>query len=220
VATLPTGTDETASFPNGLAVHGSDLYVSDTVNGAIWRIDLRRDSAVTLTRPWVRSSLLAPSVTWEGVNGIAFQGDTLVAVVSDVGRVVRIPIVRHGAAGSVSVVTRSAALVGADGVAFDTAGRLWVVVNHAQGKASGMLAWVGHNGAVQVVAKDPTWLDYPTQVAFAPQNRYGAGHLRTAGVSDRAPEGSTLYITNGAFTTDGVSDVTAVHVGAVGARLP
>jgi sugar lactone lactonase YvrE len=205
VLTLPSGDYGVASFPNGLAVRGDALYVSDSIAGAIWRTHPHGTVNDVQTTPWLRSSLLAPSAPDKlGVNGIAFRGDGLFAVVSDTGLVVRIALGHHGTATAPQVLARSAALVSADGVAFDTHGDLWVTVNGGATPNAGSLLRVGADGHLTVVVKNPTWLDYPTQAAFGTTWR------------DR----STLYVTNGAFSSDGRSDVTAIHVSARGAWLP
>ena len=200
VVTLPAG-----SFPNGLAVRGGDLYISDSSHGAVWRAHLRRDAVATLTNPWIADPLLAVASPegWEGVNGIAFRDDGLLAVNADTGSVVRIPLRRDGSPGTPSVVVTDAALVGSDGIAVDAEGGLWIAVNHADLQVGGALVRVGRAGRIQVVASDPGWLDYPSQPAF--------------GVSGR--DRSTLYVVNGSLNT-GNCNVIALDVSVRGQPLP
>ncbi len=195
VLTLPNGSSDKASFPNGLAFRGDYLYVSDST-GSIWRTRPRGAVNDTPRSPWLRTAILAPTVGHFGVNGIAFRANVLYAAVYDAGLIVRIPIGRTGRAGTPVVVARNTALKDADGIMFDTAGTLWVTSTRSAVVGSGALLTVSRTGKVTVVAENPAWLDYPTQAVFG----------RTA--RDR----HTLYITNGSFDADGPSNVTAIHV--------
>lgn len=198
--TLPAGT-----FPNGLAFRGGDLYVSDSWNGAVWRAHPRGNGNVTLTTPWIKDPLLAVAseTGWEGVNGIAFGDDALYAVNADTGSVVRIPVRRDGSPGKASLVLTDPALVGADGIAFDAEGGLWITVNHGDVDVGGALVRMGRNGRLQVMASDPGWLDYPSQPAFG----------------TRPGDRTTLYVVNGSLNT-GNCNVIALDVGVRGQPLP
>ena len=200
VVTLPSGT-----FPNGLAFRDGDLYVSDSWNGAIWRTHPRGHGNVNLSTPWVKDPLLAvaSSTGWEGVNGIAFQGDALYAVNADTGGVVRIPVRRDGSPGKPSLVASDAALVGADGIAFDADGGLWIASNHGDVPAGGAIVRMSRSGQLKVVASDPGWLDYPSQPAFG----------------TRPGDRTTLYVVNGALNS-GNCNVIALDVGVRGQPLP
>jgi sugar lactone lactonase YvrE len=169
--------------------------VSDST-GSIWRTRPRGTVNDTPRSPWLRNSILAPTVGHFGVNGIAFRANALYAAVYDAGLIVKIPIGRTGRAGTPIVVARNAALKDADGIMFDTAGTLWVTSTRSAVVGSGALLTVSRTGKVTVVAEDPAWLDYPTQAVFG----------RTA------RDHHTLYITNGSFDADGPSNVTAIHV--------
>ena len=201
VLTLPTATADVSSFPNGLAFRGDDLCVSDSLTGAIWRT---RPSPGTgpaandvQTAPWLKDTVLAPGTKGGlGINGIAFRGGSLYGVVADSGRLVRIDLGRRGQALRPRLVTRSASLVSADGVAFDAQGRLWVTTNGGSAPHAGALVRVEPNGHVTVVLNKASWMDYPTQPAFG-TTRHGR---------------ATLYVTNGAFNSSGASDVVALQL--------
>ena len=181
VLTLPDWT-----FPNGLTFHAGYLYVSDST-GAIWRTRPGVGGEVQST-PWLADPSLAPSVGWEGVNGITFAGNTLYAVNADTGTVLRLPLLGDGAPGPISTLISDPALVTADGIALDPDGTLWIAVNHESG---GALATVDRHGTLRVVANDPTWLDYPSQPVFGP---------------GRSP---ILYVENGSLA-NGTPDVIAL----------
>jgi len=201
VLSLPTAAAEVSSFPNGLAFHGDDLYVSDSVTGAVWRTrPAHRDGPAAVdvqSTPWLKTAVLAPAAKGHiGLNGIAFRAGSLYGVVADSGRLVRIDLGRHGQALAPRVVTRSASLVSADGVAFDTAGRLWVATNGGSAPRAGSLVRVEPGGRVAVLLDKAPWLDYPTQVAFGPTRH---GRL-------------TVHVTDGAFNSSGTSNVVSLQV--------
>jgi sugar lactone lactonase YvrE len=207
VADLPPG-----SWPNGLACYGGYLFAADSSLGAIWRVPLR-GNAVKPTSPWFQSALLAPgdpsidpSAHGIGANGIAFQGGSAYVTVSDSGRVVRIPVSSRGNAGRPHVVCQRSELRTADGVAFDKLGNLWVVTNEGPSpeQASGALFAVSPAGSVHQIPVNPSWFDYPTQLAF--------------GTS--AATRTTLFITNGAFSAEAAPNVIALKVRVAGQLLP
>lgn len=209
--TLPFGT-----FPNGLAFHGGALYISDSTSGAIWKAVPRAGRAESLDTPWLQDPSLGvvTETGWEGVNGIAFRGNALYAVNADAGTVVRIPIARSGMPGTpATFVQPDTDLRGADGVAFDQDGGLWIAINHADdpegaSRPVGALVRVDRLGHPTVIANNPGWLEYPTQPAF--------------GYSGSAR--STLYVLNGALNPlsfePGVPSLVALKVDVRGVPLP
>ena len=207
VADLPPG-----SWPNGLACRHGYLYASDSGLGAIWRVRLGCGVATPST-PWVSSDLLAPgdpatdpAAVGIGANGIAWRGHDLFVVVSDPGRVVRIPVSHLGVPRTPVVVCERPELRTADGVAFDRCGGLWAVTNAGPttDQASGALFRVSLSGAVRQILVDPAWFDYPTQPVFG-----------------RTPcTAATLYIENGAYSADAAPSVIALKVGVPGRPMP
>jgi hypothetical protein len=113
------------------------------------------------------------------------------------GAVVRIPVRPNGAAGTPAIAATDPALVTADGVAFDAAGRPWVAVN------SGALVAVSRSGVVATVVADPACLDYPVQPAF--------GML--------APGRTSLDLVNGSFD-NGTPNLVSFRVGVGRLKLP
>lgn len=135
--------------------------------------------------------MLAP-VANLGVNGIAVDGNGIVAVNADTGSVIRIPLTLNGRPGEPAVIAQDPRLVTDDGVTFDRQHRLWVVTN-SMDKLGGSLLRVGLDGHVTTVADNPGWPNYPMQPVLG-----------------TAPDTSdTLFITNGAFNA-GVSKVIAL----------
>ena len=199
VALLPPG-----SWPNGIAFHKGRLYISDSARGAIWRVSVG-DRVATPTSPWFQDALLTPTKVL-GINGIAFKGEVLYAVVYDVGRVVRIPLKSDGTPGTPSVLCKRPELKTGDGIAFDVLGRLWITTNGVSANPAGALYRVSSAGATTEVFDDPAWLNYPTMPVFG----------RTMATA------TTLFVANGAYNGfyDGSSpDIISLQVGVPGLPL-
>ena len=209
VIALPAG-----SSPNGLAVRGDRAYITDSALGAVWSARVG-DRVATPAAPWIQDALLAPgdpasdpTMMGLGANGIAFRGARVYVSVSDYGRIVCVPIHAGDTPGTPQVVCEVPELVTADGIAFDAPGGLWVTTNWGTtgGAPSGALYRLSPSGAVQQLADDPGWLNYPTMPVFG---------------STRATN-HTLYIANGAYFDyeDGSApDIQALPVGMPGLPL-
>src|SRR5437868_1107484 len=131
----PDGSSDTITFgsagfpaPNAmtLARNGS-LYVSDSFQGAIFRIDnvatCSKPCAVTTVAhdPLLATAGFPPF----GANGIALDSDETALFIANTGdnRILKMDL----ATKSISVFTES--VHGADGMTFDDSGRLWVAAN-------------------------------------------------------------------------------------------
>ena len=188
VATLPT-----FSFPNGLAFHDGDLYISDSSLGVIWRLPPGGNPGI-----WLKDPLLAPKTTRSiGVNDEAFRRDSLYVSVSDTGMIVRVPLTTGGNAGTPVVVAQSPLLRTDDGIASDVKGNLYITVNVNR------LVRLAPDGGLTPLATKNNGLAYPDGPAFGttPATR------------------TTLYITNGAFH-GGTPDIVAFNAGIPGLPLP
>jgi hypothetical protein len=166
VLTLPD-----AAVPNGLAARKGRLYVTDS-RGSVWTGSTT--GAPAQADLWFTSPLLEPETEFGmGANGITYRKGSLFVTSYERGSVVRIPIRGHGAAGRATVVATGASLVGADGIAFDRVGRLWVAVN-------GEVDWtnwevldpgivsIDKAGAVTPAPTPEGSLDYPTHALPGP----------------------------------------------------
>jgi len=168
--------------PNDLAFDGEgNLFVTDPLLGRIYKIDSYGHVQVWLSDPILQGNPDNPALVLAafGVDGIAFDSGHQNLYVSnlDYGRIIRIPIGSHGAAQTPHVFAESPLLVGADGIAFDKKGDLYVAVN-----AQDQLAVVDRHGDVSMV-EHSVLFDGPSSVAFG-----------TKGDDKR-----TLYIVSGAF---------------------
>ncbi|MEU7000379.1 SMP-30/gluconolactonase/LRE family protein [Nonomuraea sp. NPDC046570] len=146
-AALPIG------FANALAF-GPDgaLYVTDSAHGAIYRV------AGGKATVWVKSPLLDPGADGVGANGIAWRSGAFYVAVSDQAQIVRIPYGKGGRAGTPAVHVKDTKLAGADGVAFDVRGQLYV-----PSYSGNTLSIIRTDGHVEVLADK---LDGPASLAF------------------------------------------------------
>jgi len=131
----PDGSVDTISFgsnnfpaPNAMVFDRSgNLYVSDSFQGAIYRIDHAQSCpcsrAVVAHDPLLATAGFPPF----GANGLALSKDEQTLFVANTGddRVLKVDL----ATGAVSVFAES--INGADGIAFDDRGILWVAANQA-----------------------------------------------------------------------------------------
>ena len=150
------------AFPNGLTFDKrGNLYVTDTIMGAVWRIP--RDGPAHM---WLQSPLLVGdgSIGFGiplGANGIAYRQGELVVGNTELARLVRIPIEPDGSAGSPSVLAQSPLLFAADGLAFDVHGNVWVAVI-----AQSAIRTVSPGGTITTIATAADGLDWASGIAF------------------------------------------------------
>lgn len=133
----PEGSSDTITFgssgfpaPNAMVFdHAGNLYVSDSFQGAVFRIDnagtCATPCAVTLVShdPLLATAGFPPF----GANGLALNAAETTLFIANTGdnRVLQMDI----ATKAVSVFAES--VHGADGLLFDSVGRLWVAANQA-----------------------------------------------------------------------------------------
>lgn len=163
VMTLPP-----SAFPNGIAVHHDDLYVTDSFGGAVWVGPTDRRSSPTT--PWFASKKLDPMPSIGlGANGIAVRDGRVYVTSYAQALVLSVGIGRDGRATDAVVYAKDPTLKRADGIAFDALGRLWVTVNPRVDSVAwtqygdGSLVVVGRDGTVTTAATPDGSLDYPTQ---------------------------------------------------------
>ena len=162
----PDGTSDTITFqnaarvPNALAFDGAgNLYVSDSFQGAIFRI--ANGTVTTLAHDPLLATAGFPPF---GANGIAINDAALFVANTGDDRVLRV----DKTSGAVTVFAES--INGADGVAFDTQGRLWVAANQADElvalNAQGLV--VAKRGDFEGIGKDgaPRGLLFPASLAI------------------------------------------------------
>jgi sugar lactone lactonase YvrE len=116
------------------------LYVSDSFLGTISRVNPDGSDLVTWSQDPRFTTQGQPPF---GANGLAFDADERFLYVANTGDsvVLRVPVERDGSAGTPEVFASGAdldtrfvttqSLHGADGIAFDVGGNLWVCANQA-----------------------------------------------------------------------------------------
>lgn len=136
----PDGSQDTIMFgnnlpaPNALAFRYSDgaLFVSDSFQGAIFRIDDPDTCSTLCSVATVKHDALLATAGFPafGANGLAFA-DERILFIANTGddRVLQTDVESGSMSGDISVFTES--INGADGLAYDGEGLLWVAGNQA-----------------------------------------------------------------------------------------
>ena len=187
VTVLATG----FGFPNGVALDDrGNVFVSDSFAGTITRLSQDGSHRVLWSSDPLLSTTGFPPF---GANGLAFDLLSLNLYVANTGdsRVLRIPVRPNGSAGAVQIFADGAtidqrqhtteALHGADGLALDLFGNVYVAANQAneiQVLSPGgiLISRFGSSGAVT--------LDFPASLVF---------------------KGNQLYFTNASLFDGGVN---------------
>lgn len=160
LAELPADSSADA-FPNDVVRrerHG-DLLVTDSLRGAVWRVTDDGDATVWLEHPVFEANRDAPFLPI-GANGIVRVGDCLYVANTTDASIVRVPIAEDGTAGDPVTVVQDERLFGADGLAADAHGNVYVAV-----AASEAIARVAPGGRVTILAEGEG-LAFPSAVAF------------------------------------------------------
>jgi sugar lactone lactonase YvrE len=170
-----------AGLPNDLAFDGDgSLFVTDPGLGRIWQLDPGASPRVFVEHPLLAGVPEAPALLFHalGANGIAFDACERFLYVSntDQGSIVRLDRDRPSA--EPELVAQAPALRGADGIAFDRRGTLYVAVN-----ASDTLVALSARGELTTLSQGGL-LDAPSSLVFG------------AGAGDR----HRLYLTSSAFS--------------------
>jgi sugar lactone lactonase YvrE len=152
--------------------HAGNVYVSDSFQGIIWKTGAGGGAGTA----WVTDALLATAgVPPFGANGLEFNHDESKLFVANTGNdtVLQIPV-SGGTPGQPSVFVNS--INGADGLAIDAQGNLWVAANQADqidvvSPAGKLLARMGDFGGVDRRGV-PRGLLFPASVAFSNDGEY------------------------------------------------
>lgn len=149
-------------FPNDVARDWrGNVYVTDTIGGAVWRIP-RRGSA----ERWLQHDLLEGDERFQfgfpiGANGIAFRHNRIIVANTERGLLVEIPIQPDGGAGGATVLVESPALVGVDGIALDGHGDVYAATG-----VNNTVVRVADDGSMDTLATKDDGLNQPSTLAF------------------------------------------------------
>jgi sugar lactone lactonase YvrE len=151
-------------FPNDLAFDAAGAtFVTDSALGLIWKIAPGGAPSVWLADPLLEGNPNAAVFGAPfGANGIVFDRThrKLYVANTDLGAVLEIAVRKNGSPGDIEVFATGPSLVGADGLAMDRSGTLYVAVN-----TQDQLATVDRHGNVSVIAQGGL-LDGPSSFAF------------------------------------------------------
>jgi sugar lactone lactonase YvrE len=195
---------EEIRLPNGLAfTPDGTLYVTDSAEGAVWRIRPGRSAELWLTDPILAGDGSFGLGVPIGANGIAYRRGSLYVPNTELGRIVRIPIQGDGSPGTPQVVASGPQLIGADGNQFDVHGNMYIALN-----VQNALVRLDPDGTLTTLATAADGLDFPASPYFG------------TGRGDR----KRLFVTDFAFghanPADAHPGIVSFDVGVPGSPLP
>jgi sugar lactone lactonase YvrE len=205
---------ENIIYPNALAFDKrGNLYVTDTVLGAIWKVP--RGGVAEL---WLQHELLVglglfePLLPPVGANGISYRKGQLYVANTERSSILRVPILKDGGPGDPEVVAEEfpgpPGMPGMpDGIALDVHGNIYVAVINA----STVLRIDPADGSFEIVATVEDDIDYPTSLAFGT----GKGHRQSVFVTNYP------LLWDQGFPVNGIgAAIVRVDVGEPGLPLP
>jgi sugar lactone lactonase YvrE len=175
----PATIDVVATFPdeaflNDLVIDDDGtVLITDSFLGRIWKVDCAGQISVWLSSTLLDGNPAAPVVPVHslGANGAAFDAGKRNLLVGnlDYGRILKVRIQRRhdgtAVAGRIEILAEDPRLAGADGIALDRKGTLYVGVNIRD-----RIATVDRHGNVAVVAEGGL-LDGPSSLVFGTTHR-------------------------------------------------
>ncbi len=192
---------EAIVFANDVALDKrGNVYATDSARGQVWRI--ARGDAAEL---WAEGPLLEGDGSAGfgfpiGANGIAFRHGRMLVANTERGLLAEIPIEPDGSGGVQTLFAGSPALVGADGIAFDVRGGVYVGVG-----VQNTVVRVDGDGSIETLATDDDGLNQPSTVAFG------------TGMNERR----TLFVANfSIFSPAPTPGVLKLSVGVPGQPVP
>jgi sugar lactone lactonase YvrE len=156
---------ENIVYPNSLAFDKlGNLYVTDTILGAVWRIPPNGTAELWLQHV-VLEGLNLPEIPIPfplGANGIAYRKGDLYVANTEKAHVVRIPVLGDGSPGEPQIVAEGSDLFPLDGIALDVHGNIYTLVI-AQ---STLVRIDPETGSITTLASAAEGLDFPASLAF------------------------------------------------------
>lgn len=189
---------ENIGLANGLAINPTDMYVSDSALGAIWRIPRNGTAELWLQHEWLAGC--DPETDPVGANGVALwpggpgQRSRYVLVASTSrGLLVRIPILGDRSAGEPEIVAgiddcdpEFDDLDGMDGIALDVGGNVFalLVMQHK------LVRIDPSDGSYTVLATEEDGLFNPASIAFGANDNRTSVFLTNFALLPPAPANS------------------------------
>lgn len=96
-----------------------------------------------------------------GANGIAIRHNTVYVTNTEKASLVMFPVLPDGSPGTPHVLAQGPALGGADGIALDVHGTVWIPVI-----SQSTIVRVSPDGAIDTFATADDGLDWPSSIAF------------------------------------------------------
>jgi DNA-binding beta-propeller fold protein YncE len=138
----PDGSSDTITFgfsggaaaPNAMVFdNAGNLYISDSFQGAIFRIDAAASCSIPCTVKTVLQHPLLATAGFPpfGANGLALDAAEAFLYVANTGdsRVLKVDLAAVATTPGTAVTVFAESIHGADGLLVDSAGRLWVAAN-------------------------------------------------------------------------------------------
>ena len=159
-------------FANDIAFDNfGRMFVSDSINGILWEVDMASKQQKEFANQLTSRDPTFPF----GINGLAFDDDgTLYFSNTGNGVIHKVETRKEdGAIVSVTVWRSHEALIGADGIAFDKAGNLWIATNRRNAIMAITPEGDGGRRIIEVAKNDNTGpLEFPSSVAFSGESIY------------------------------------------------
>jgi sugar lactone lactonase YvrE len=183
----PASADRTVIVESITADKEGRLYLPDRVTGNILRVDTKAPKSVVVGRIDAREIKGKKVNTDPSGSAFNLQGDLFTAVgpfsevvrirlyVADTARgaIWQVAIGADGKGGKPALLAQSPLLEGADGLAFDRTGKLWVAANERNA-----IVTVAPDGQVQEIAKNGSSgpLEFPAAIVFVGSTAYIANY--------------------------------------------
>ena len=202
-AVEPLAALDPTGIPEDLALDDDgNLFVTDAALGRIYKVTPQGQASIWLEDSQFLGNPANPFLLFHdfGVGGIAFDkhGDHIYVGNLDYGEILRVEVDDNGEPGAVETFASDARLLGADGIALDKKGTLYVAVN-----GQDQVVTVSADGNVSVLASGSP-LDAPSSVAFGTHGE----------------EKKTLYVCNFAINRAFGTQAGAPHPSLVATSVP
>jgi sugar lactone lactonase YvrE len=167
--TFATGT----AGANGIAFdRQGNLFISGGASGIVYRVGPNGGAAQPAVQIDKNSRTLPDGKAQQAIiaNGVEFDAKGVLHVAdTSRGAVWKVVIGADGKGGKPALLAQSPLLEGADGLAFDRSGKLWVVANERNA-----LVTVAIDGSVEQVAKNGSQgpLEFPAALVFVGNTAY------------------------------------------------